>query len=106
MPKFTQGPWKAQRLLQPKERLIAGQVTDNAGVIVAQWGIIRPEVAAEAGANARLIAAAPDLYEMLGYLVDSLEAIEAGEQDWKDYQDNMGDARALLMRIDQPDNQP
>ena len=66
----TQGPWSDDHLSQHERATITGgklRLIKTDGVIVAflpQW-LDTPEEASEARANARLIAAAPDLLEAL-----------------------------------------
>lgn len=65
---YTSGPWKIEKYKEPyNNHLDTFQVTDKDGLIVAKCGIGGEEVLN----NARLIAAAPEMYEALKLLKDS-----------------------------------
>lgn len=89
--KYTPGPWKADRLPTPKE-VKAGlnpnfitvstdypeALCNGARSIALMTGEKVPALREANIANARLIAAAPDLYEALAYLTRSVELTDAG----------------------------
>ena len=59
--KWTPGPWSIRRSKSGKP----GQISDGRGTIITTWwGIARP-ASKEGEANARLIAAAPEMAELL-----------------------------------------
>lgn len=66
---FTSGPWR---------HLSHGQIGTDAGVVCEVWAAIGWGEAAigEAGANIRLIAAAPEMFEALQLLAQWREVIE------------------------------
>ena len=65
-PKWTAGPWKTTA----KYRDITGP---NGEVIVEETSIDAVVTKAQAAANAQLIAAAPDLYEILDEIINQVE---------------------------------
>ena len=87
-PKFTPGPWAkmAQDIYSPA---IAGD--NNTGMVCAIT------MCDEWEANARLIAAAPEMYRLIERLMDV-------ESPIADLADAMKTARALLSRIDGTDH--
>lgn len=95
---YTPGPWLCQTPHEDGSITIIG---DNLGGLVGAAHCWPTEV--ETGgsdrvrANARLIAAAPELVEALRGLVDAYTDPEAGERDRRLA---IEDARALLARIE------
>ena len=60
--KFTKGPWVARG--KTPSRIYGMQRKDKEVIVAATGSVIN-----EAGANAHLIAAAPEMYEMLEYVM-------------------------------------
>lgn len=87
-PKFTPGPWRTDC------RLIGGQIritqVPNANMTVAQVNGRQ----GEQEANARLIAAAPELLEALERLMLSRDASWTGGHDWEEALDEAAAALA------------
>lgn len=78
---WTPGPWKA---------FPAGVGEENGAGVAMLW-----RDGAEREANARMIAAAPDLYEALREAVDLSEQLRA-EHDW----DRLPEAQAMLDKME------
>ena len=87
--KHTPGPWEVRKTSSGNPFIYSGQL-NVAGVAIA-----RPGIDSEASAaNARLIAAAPELHaEMLRYL-PILERAEADPEIWEKLTDGLGIATA------------
>lgn len=75
---FTPGPWAQSHRKQP-DGMWSTDVYDQKGETIATlaWHVvpIKGGIATDREANARLIAAAPDLYEALKSLIPILEAV-------------------------------
>lgn len=102
-PPFTPGPWIAAKgagwiVTRPdaaakrEAAIMVGMHSDASLVCTPTW----PEDAVEAEANARLIAAAPDLYEALIALMAEIESYS--DAPGRDEYGSMGDARAALAK--------
>ena len=89
MSAHTPGPWRAV----PNAPGISDTVIDSGRMVVAD--VISRKSTDELRANARLIAAAPDLLEALRALVDLQEANEASETKALDFWDH---ARAAIAK--------
>lgn len=80
--KATEGPWSFRYYMEPAGKngdnfhLIDGPDSDQGGTIL-EGAFTFPGSHSEALKVARLIAAAPDLYEALSSAVDSLEKVAA-----------------------------
>jgi hypothetical protein len=68
MSKFTPGPWRINRHGFETSYLCHEFIEGDSGIAV--FGVWHPENHKEQEANARLIAAAPELYEALKDLLD------------------------------------
>jgi hypothetical protein len=66
MSAHTPGPWTIRRASQGKPYQIEGATRD-----ITRWGGLSAPMSHEAEANARLIAAAPDLLEALQYVLSA-----------------------------------
>jgi hypothetical protein len=95
--KHTPGPWSDEHLSQHERSTIIGgrlRLIKTDGVIVAflpQW-LDTPEETSEARANARLIAAAPDLLAVCQELEESVEY-------WSEYDVPLGIADRIRAAI-------
>lgn len=86
--KHTPGPWTVD--YSGPSRLA---IMDDAYRVIA-FGNLQNEIADEDEANARLIAAAPEMRASIERMITALEDCEAGECE------EAREARALLARID------
>ena len=77
-PPFTPGPWHTFASGRAALRNSV-EVNNPVGLTVAYAVTFVPEYATEGEANARLIAAAPDLHEALDWLLASVTADPASE---------------------------
>lgn len=84
---FTPGPWKLEKW-QTGALYVGYGRPDRDGIdgIITDWpdaGDYTPECQAQMEANARLIAAAPELYEEAEFLVGRLRSLESelGDDD-------------------------
>lgn len=75
--KHTPGPWKVDRTGKFHGQRPYG-ISANDGTTITRWGSISRPASLEAEANARLIAAAP---EMLDLIQRMISAIDAGSVD-------------------------
>lgn len=79
MSEHTPGPWNFDEhggtfyVWGPRQSMVADGYTDE-GYITRMRGVGRGATVEEQRANARLIAAAPDLYEALSYITGAIEA--------------------------------
>lgn len=92
--KWTPGPWTVR---QAYRSIISASPTgyDDAESIEAYGGHLVCE-SVKWDANAQLIAAAPDLYEALDYLVSCTQL--ADDADWSEGDDPLSAARAALAK--------
>jgi len=77
--KFTSGPW----MVDPKA---STRVMDTAGTTIASAGMAS-RILEDAQSNARFIAAAPEMYDML---MEIKKTIEESEQWWMESPDRGG----------------
>jgi hypothetical protein len=103
MSKFTKGPWRVGRRLPQDDDLA---IVDEIGFIVARVNQYAESFGDKKdNANARLIAAAPEMYaEMLKHL-PILERAEADPEIWEKLTARLGIAtlngyRAILAKVD------
>ena len=78
MSSFTPGPWRCDGSTNGRFYGVSAYREGFRGVPIVVWrGLARPATA-EGNANARLIAAAPDLYEALKIVNAATETVGAG----------------------------
>lgn len=98
MSKFTPGPWKAVKY----SKMRIGLCCPGQGAWALLTGTNVDADHPVLRANARLIAAAPDLYEALRNAIDRLEDMLKGDdgQAWKEAERVMPRLRAALAKVD------
>ncbi len=102
MSRHTPGPWKIHRRSPREEKWTVGTVIrGDRNRLIAQVGVIRPEVAEEAAANARLIATAPELYFLLERLIDADEMADVASRERSQFLKELAaSARGYKQHID------
>lgn len=81
MNKFTAGPWDIVKTRQGAFTTIMSKTNAHIAEMV-KWYTTDPELIAEMEANAKLVAAAPDLLEALQELLASYESMMHNEFDF------------------------
>lgn len=79
---FTPGPWKMQRAKEPDnvggfDCAIYAGASDNAIIVAEAYEVVDYGIRTNVLANARLISAAPELYEALQFCLQWIEDDEA-----------------------------
>ena len=69
--KFTEGKW----VIDKKRDTVCIDILCNDEVVATCWGTVK--VRSERIANAKLIAAAPDMFAALEYLIEAINPIDA-----------------------------
>lgn len=111
MGEHTAGPWAIESLRYDGARIVAGRAFDKGAKPVA-WvaadetiesgGHIRELMSDEANANARLVAAAPELLDALSKLADRVDpGNKSRDFGIKSLVDALGVARAAIAKAQQ-----
>ena len=97
MSKHTPGPWEIKRSFDPAHRFICAP--EHLGLAQVVWCMEDEDRSPECEANAHLIAAAPELLEMLTLARDRIESVRrSGEFDplIRDIDDAIAKATGVL----------
>lgn len=95
-PKYTPGPWRYQARLSGSENHKGFAIRDETGYWIVDV-FPRDEDGAEGGANARLIAQAPAMAELVAAFVSYLEDHSRSPRR---YEAILAEARAILRKIE------